>query len=172
MAIVRHLSVLLLLIPACLHSQTTAQGAWYTTIGEVRATLDGWVEWRIENPTSIPPHFDEYGGIVVRLPPDSARRWIAAVRGALADSTSTAEKTTTQISPMAKQKSRSRSIAIRCCASGMRYRPASAVAATACRLRAPMCSCWSMRWTRQRARPHHCAPRLLMAEPVPSRLPR
>ena len=93
MAIARRFLGFVVLIPALPHSQAPARRVWYTTLGEMSATPDGWVEWRIADPTSIPPHFDEFGGIAARLAPDSVRRWVATVRRAVSDSVSTAAKT-------------------------------------------------------------------------------
>jgi len=91
MAIARRLPGFLLLLPVWLHAQEPGRQAWYTTIGEIRATPEGWVEWRVADPTSMPPHHDLYGGIAALLPPDSVRRWAATVRRVIGDTAAAKE---------------------------------------------------------------------------------
>src|SRR5262245_41196912 len=78
----RFLVGLLLLVPASLRAQATEQ-AWFTTYGEIRATKDGWVEWRIAPPLALPPHRENYSTSVARFEPAAARAWAEAARRAL-----------------------------------------------------------------------------------------
>jgi hypothetical protein len=74
---------LLLVAPALLGAQSTERQAWFTTYGEIRATKDGWVEWRIAPPVALPPHRDNYPTSVTRFEPAAARAWAEAARRAL-----------------------------------------------------------------------------------------
>jgi hypothetical protein len=85
---------LLLLAPALLRAQPTERQAWFTTYGEIRATKDGWVEWRIVPPVALPPHRDDYPTSVARFEPAAARAWAEAARRALFPAVEPAAKTT------------------------------------------------------------------------------
>jgi hypothetical protein len=61
-------------------AQAPQRRAWFTTVGEVRATADGWVELRIAPPAPVPPHNSEFFAVTARFTPDTVRTWAEAVR--------------------------------------------------------------------------------------------
>jgi hypothetical protein len=66
-----------------LGAQASARRVWFTTIGDVRATPDGWVQWQIGPPSPLPPHHDAMYGLSARFAPDAVRAWVAAARRAM-----------------------------------------------------------------------------------------
>src|SRR5262245_7809704 len=82
-----------LITPVLAAAQVPGPRAWFTSIGEVRATPDGWVEWRNPTGSALSPRADETSGIAALFTPDAAFRWVEATRRALADTANRSART-------------------------------------------------------------------------------
>lgn len=77
------------------HAQTPAQRAWFTTVGEVRATEDGWVELQFAPGVPLPPHYSrlaDHGAGAARFSPTRVRDWALAARRAVDDTLRRSDK--------------------------------------------------------------------------------
>ena len=79
--------------PVLVGAQVPGPQAWFTTIGEVRATRDGWVEWRSPTGSARPRRSDESSAVAALFTPDAAQRWVEATRRALTDTANRAART-------------------------------------------------------------------------------
>jgi hypothetical protein len=76
-------------IPGTAHTQSSARHAWFTTVGEVRAADDGWVELQFASADPLPPHhprYDSHGAGTARFSPTRVQKWVAVARRELGDS--------------------------------------------------------------------------------------